>query len=66
MKPTITVAAKIYVDSAARNWLAIHGCSVSPTTLGNMEIVFASEHQRLEFMLRFSEYHAVDMVSQAS
>lgn len=64
--PSITVSTKIYTDSAARNWLAIHGCSLTPTKLGNMEISFASTRQQLEFLLKFGEYHAVDMVSKAS
>lgn len=58
MSHTALVKPLLYSDRDARNWLAIRSCTVSPTTLGNLEVTFASESQKLEFFLRFAQYAA--------
>jgi hypothetical protein len=55
---TALVKPLLYSDRDARNWLAIRDCLVSPTTLGRLEVTFASEQQKLEFFLRFAQYAA--------
>ena len=56
MQPTINVRTQLYTNDAARNWLAIWDCLLSPTGIGDLEIVFPNERLKLEFCLRFSEY----------
>lgn len=56
MPYTALVKPLLYSDRDARNWLAIRCCPVSPTTLGMLEVTFASEQQKLEFFLRFAHY----------
>lgn len=55
---TALVKPLLYSDRDARNWLAVRNCMVSPTTLGQLEVEFPSEQQKLEFFLRFSQYAA--------
>ena len=56
MPYTALVKPLLYSDRDARNWLAIRNCPVSPTTLGQLEVTFNSESQKLEFFLRFAQY----------
>jgi hypothetical protein len=56
MLPTARVPTTLYTDSDARNWLTIYHCLLSPTKLGDLEIVFPSESAQLEFFLRFGHY----------
>jgi hypothetical protein len=56
MRPTINVLATIYTDSDARSWMTIRDCQLSPSDLGDMEVVFPSERYKLEFCLRFGQY----------
>ena len=56
MHNTTEVPVLIYSDRDARNWLSIHSCPVTPTTLGNMEIQFSSQQAKVEFFLRFPQY----------
>lgn len=56
MPSTVRVHTSIYADNTARSWLAIWDCLLSPTGLGDLEVVFPSEQIKLEFCLRFSEY----------
>lgn len=56
MTKVAVVTAEIYADPDCRNFLAVHGCRVSPTVLGDMEIEFLSEHTQVEFLLRYGHY----------
>lgn len=58
MRYTALVKPLLYSDRDARNWLAIRNCTVSPSTLGDLEVTFTSESQKLEFFLRFAHYAA--------
>lgn len=50
---TLQVSTQVYHNSDARNWLAVHNCVLSPTKLGQLEIVFTSAAAVTEFSLRF-------------
>ena len=56
MRPTARVQTRIYTDNRARSWLAMWDCLLSPTGIGDLEIVFPNERLKMEFCLRFSEY----------
>ena len=56
MRPTVRALSKIYADNTARSWLALWDCLLSPTGIGDLEIVFPSERLKLEFCLRFPQY----------
>lgn len=56
MHPTIRAEISVYADPDCRNWLAVRGCLVSPTKLGELEIQFTSDTVLTEFLLLFSKH----------
>lgn len=63
MITTVIVNTRIYTDTDVRNWLAIRGCQISWTMLGELAISFAGPDHLSEFYSLWPQYRTSALTS---